>query len=175
MHIIISFFKKLSCLFFAYLLFFSLFTPQFFHQVHAQSSNPLHLNTTLKSLSTQSNTFVYTTISYSWSGGQLQRDLTKDDISVTETMLWQETTITKDQYFRVITPTEWENIRLTDIIFLFDDSWSMKDEQEQIKNNIKTFIDTLISQWIDTRLWIIQFGQKEKTPKDTKDDHQSSK
>ncbi len=50
---------------------------------------------------------------------------------------------------------------LLDMVFLVDDSGSMRPYQLAIKNNIKAFADDMIASGIDVRFAIVRFGQRD--------------
>lgn len=53
--------------------------------------------------------------------------------------------VSDDEYFQVIAPDGHNQIRLVDVVFVFDDSRSMRNEQQAIKNNIGSFVQALDS------------------------------
>jgi len=59
----------------------------------------------------------------------------------------------------VTQPNEGGGVRLADFVFLVDNSGSMGDEQQAVKDNLKAFVDSLVARKIDFRLGLVRFGQ----------------
>ncbi|GBE30094.1 bacillopeptidase F precursor [bacterium BMS3Bbin04] len=57
-----------------------------------------------------------------------------------------------------VTPPQGGN-QLVDIVFLMDNSGSMGGEQQQVRDNVEAFLDSLDSRGIDYNLGLVRFGQ----------------
>ena len=63
--------------------------------------------------------------------------------------------------FGVVPPGEGNNTRLTDIIFLMDNSGSMSEEQAQVKANVNKFLTSLNRSGINYSLGLCRYGATE--------------
>lgn len=62
------------------------------------------------------------------------------------------------QYFAVTPPYSGEGIRAVDMVFLIDDSGSMWPYIEAVLNNVRSFVDSMTAEGIDTMLGLVRFG-----------------
>ena len=148
--------KKLISLFLTFVLVFLIPIPEVIVSLDtAHASSQEELTASLKSLVVSDEEFVYSQVNFSSSWSSFSWSLTEDNIYILE----DGTTIDKDEYFQVSPPSENSSSNIADIIFIIDDSWSMWWEQTQVKSNIKSFADDLVTESIDIRLGIVQFWQ----------------
>ncbi len=78
--------------------------------------------------------------------------LTEKDIEVYENGVLQT------EGFKVIPPGQGSNTRLTDIVFMMDNSGSMSDEQAQVRNNVSNFVSNLSNKGIDYAIGLCRYG-----------------
>ncbi len=83
--------------------------------------------------------------------------LTEKDIEVYENGVLQT------EGFKVIPPGQGNNTRLTDIVFMMDNSGSMADEQAQIKANVSNFVSSLSNKGIDYALGLCRYGSNDNS------------
>jgi hypothetical protein len=81
--------------------------------------------------------------------------LTEKDIEVYENGVLQT------EGFKVIPPGQGSNTRLTDIVFMMDNSGSMSDEQAQVRNNVSNFVSNLSNKGIDYAIGLCRYGAYE--------------
>lgn len=121
---------------------------------YAQEPKPL--DATLVSLNPQNFPFVYMNVAVN-SFGQGISDLTQSNFEV-----YENGTLQTD-YFEVTPPQAGAGSRLTDIIFLMDNSGSMGDEINAVSNNVIDFVDNLSTAGIDFALGLCRFGSTENS------------
>ncbi len=63
--------------------------------------------------------------------------------------------------FQVTTPGQGNNQRLVDIVFLMDNSGSMGDEQDAVRQNVHDFVSQLVASGANYALGLIRFGSSE--------------
>ena len=112
------------------------------------------LEAVLSSLNHQNFPFIYMNVAVSSEGEPLD-DLTEDNFQVTENDELQE------QFFDVIPPEEGGRVRLSDIVFLMDNSGSMQEEQEAVRINVVNFVNDLVGAGIDFNLGLCRFGAEQ--------------
>ncbi len=110
------------------------------------------LETTLKSLDSNNFPFIYTAVAVD-TGSKPVAGLTKADFTAFEDGRLQT------DFFDVTPPDSGGSVRILDFIFVIDNSGSMQEEHEQVKNNVKAFVDSLSARQIDVRLGLVRFGQ----------------
>lgn len=110
------------------------------------------LNLTLKSFSSTNFPFIFAQVSIDTAGIQIP------NLSV-DNFLALENNIVQTDYFQVTPPDSSGGVRISDIIFLMDNSGSMSDVQTAVVNNVRQFVDSLIARGIDMRLGLVRFGQ----------------
>ena len=93
--------------------------------------------------------YMYTTVEVL---GRPYPDLTYTDFEVHENGVLQANA------FEVIPPTEGGGARLADIVFLMDNSGSMKGEQDQVRDNVIDFVDALAESGVDFALGLCRYG-----------------
>ncbi|MFQ5639866.1 MAG: VWA domain-containing protein, partial [bacterium] len=111
-----------------------------------------NLEATLRSLDSNNFPFIFTTIAVD-TGGQPVGGLTKADFTAFEDGRVQT------DFFEVTPPEEGGNVRILDFVFIIDNSLSMQAEQQEVKDNVKAFVDSLGARQIDVRLGLVRFGQ----------------
>jgi hypothetical protein len=111
-------------------------------------------------LSASSDRFPFINLTFSIpSNGTL---LSQDNFSITED--------SKPQFIREFIPPESSSgpdtspVRAVDIVFVHDDSSSMRDEAEQVKANIQSFLDALSKSGLDFRLGLVPYGGNTSSP-----------
>jgi|GEM_PF-2798578 len=118
-----------------------------------QTDEPPHLQATLLSLDHQHFPFVYLSVSVrrcdeGVSGiDQENFELTEDGISQSG-----------NDSFEVVPPATGGGVRVVDIVFLMDNSGSMKDEQDAVRNHVSAFVDDLAGSGVDYQLGLCRFG-----------------
>lgn len=120
-------------------------------QKENQPSAPV-LNATLRSLDSNNFPFIFTTVTVD-TGGAAVGKLTAANFTATENGVLQT------DFFQVTQPNDGGGVRLADFVFLVDNSGSMDDEQQAVKDNLKAFVDSLVVRKIDFRLGLVRFGQ----------------
>lgn len=108
-----------------------------------------NLDVTLRSLASNNFPFIYTTVAVD-TGGQPVGGLTTPSFTAHEDGRLQT------DFFDVTAPQQGG---ILDFIFLIDNSGSMGPEQQQVRDNIKAFVDSLVARNIDLRLGLVRFGQ----------------
>lgn len=116
-----------------------------------QATPPL-LNATLRALDSNNFPFIFTTVAID-TGGQPVGKLTAANFTATEDGVLQT------DFFQVTQPDQGGGVRLADFVFLIDNSGSMIEEQQAVKDNLKAFVDSLVARKIDFRLGAVRFGQ----------------
>ncbi|MBD3382475.1 MAG: VWA domain-containing protein, partial [candidate division Zixibacteria bacterium] len=96
--------------------------------------------------------FIYSTVTVDTSGMGVP-DLTQGNFVVTEDGRVQT------DLFDVEPPTQGSGVRLVDFVFLIDNSGSMCDKIDSVRNNVNAFANSLASQGYDYRLGAVRFGQ----------------
>ena len=117
---------------------------------------PEPLEAILVSLNPQNFPFVYMNVAVN-SFGEGVPDLTQSNFQV-----YENGTLQTD-YFEVTPPQTGAGSRLTDIIFLMDNSGSMSDEINAVSNNVIDFVDNLTAAGIDFALGLCRFGASENS------------
>ncbi|MCK4553775.1 metallophosphoesterase [Candidatus Parcubacteria bacterium] len=145
---ILIFLKSLMmpCLLLA--LIFSILTAGI---IDASADNGISLETSLISLNHQKFPFVYLSAAVDISNGAIPI-LPKSNFQVYENQILQT------NYFDVIPPEQAGGIRLADIIFLMDNSGSMYEEQEAVRDNVIAFVNDLSASGVDFALGLLRFG-----------------
>jgi len=115
------------------------------------SSAPV-LNATLRSLDSNNFPFIFTTVAIDTSGISVGT-LTASNFTA------QEDNRLQTDFFQVTPPQQGGGVRILDFIFLIDNSGSMGPEQQQVKDNVSAFVDSLAKRQIDFRLGLVRFGQ----------------
>ncbi len=110
------------------------------------------LDATLLSLDSNNFPFIFTTVAVD-TNTQPVGGITKSDFTVFEDGR------TQTDFFEVIPPQQGGNVRTLDFVFVIDNSGSMIEEQQQVKDNVKAFVDSLEARKIDVRLGLVRFGQ----------------
>lgn len=110
------------------------------------------LNATLRTLDSNNFPFIFTTVAVD-TGGKPVGKLTAANFTATEDGVLQT------DFFQVTQPNDGGGVRLADFVFLVDNSGSMGDEQQAVKDNLKAFVDSLVARKIDFRLGLVRFGQ----------------
>ena len=82
---------------------------------------------------------------------------TEKDIQVFENGVLQT------EGYKVTLPGEGNNTRLTDIVFMMDNSGSMSEEQAQVRNNVYKFLTTLNRKGINFSLGLCRYGASENS------------
>lgn len=117
----------------------------------SNSSAPV-LNATLRTLDSNNFPFIFTTVAIDTSGVPVG-SLTTPNFTA------QEDNRLQTNFFQVTPPQQGGGVRILDFIFLIDNSGSMLEEQQQVKDNVAAFVDSLAKRQIDFRLGLVRFGQ----------------
>ena len=112
---------------------------------------PGPLSATMVNLNHQNFPFIYMNVAIDTSGVGYP-DLEQANFKVYENEVLQT------EYFEVTPPDSGGGYRLTDIIFLMDNSGSMAEEQNAVSNNVIDFVDNLKSSGIDFALGLCRYG-----------------
>jgi len=80
-------------------------------------------------------------------------DLGQSDFQITENGMSQA------DLFSVTPPSEGGGSRVADIVFLIDDSGSMSDKINAVRQNASNFVNNLAGEGVDFRLGLVRFGQ----------------
>ncbi len=70
-----------------------------------------------------------------------------------------EDDVLQTDYFQVIPPDSGGGSRLVDVVFIFDNSGSMGDEQQAVEDNITDFVNALVNSGVDLALGLTRYGQ----------------
>ncbi len=117
---------------------------------------PQPLRATLVSLNHQNFPFIYMNVAVDTFGVGFP-DLTQSNFKV------YENSMLSTDYFEVVPPDTGGGVRLTDIIFLMDNSGSMSEEQSAVRNNVFDFVNNLAASGIDFALGLCRFGASENS------------
>ncbi len=117
-----------------------------------KSSRVPTLGAILNSLDSNNFPFIFSHVSVD-TGGQPVGGLKKNNFTVFEDGVLQT------DFFDVTPPGSGGGVRILDFVFLIDNSGSMQDEQQQVKDNVRDFVDSLAARQIDVRLGLVRFGQ----------------
>ncbi len=104
------------------------------------------------SLNAQHFPFIYSNIDVSWDDNATDA-LTQANFAVYENGVLQT------DYFEVLPPQSGSGSRLADIVFIMDNSGSMSDKQNAVRNNVIAFVTSLQQSGIDFALGLCRFGQ----------------
>lgn len=116
---------------------------------HSPATAAATLNLTMRALASNNFPFIYTTVAADMDGAPIG-NLTQANFTAFEDGRLQT------DFFEVTLPKEGG---LLDFIFLIDNSGSMAEEHQQVKDNVKVFVDSLVARHIDLRLGLVRFGQ----------------
>jgi len=114
------------------------------------------LQATLVSLDHQMFPFIYLSVAVSRDGEAIST-LTKANFQVTENGTLQT------DYFDVIPPAAGGGVRAVDIVFLMDNSGSMGDEQDAVREHVHAFVDELEARGVNYQLGLCRFGASENS------------
>jgi hypothetical protein len=106
------------------------------------------LSASLVSLNAQGFPFIYMNVAVN-SGSSL---LGQSNFTVYENGVLQT------NYFQVTPPQSGSGSRLSDIVFLMDNSGSMSDDQAAVYNNVTQFVDNLAASQVNYALGLCRFG-----------------
>lgn len=112
---------------------------------------PGPLSATMVNLNHQNFPFIYMNVAIDTSGVGYP-DLQQSNFKVYENEVLQT------EYFEVTPPDSSGGYRLTDVIFLMDNSGSMSEEQNAVSNNVIDFVDNLSASGIDFALGLCRYG-----------------
>ncbi|MBD3183724.1 VWA domain-containing protein [Candidatus Poribacteria bacterium] len=143
--------RLLTLITFLLLLFVSMGYTQEEAGMSILDSESTDLNTNITSLNPQNFPFIYMNSSVDMSGQEVT-DLEQSNFRVYENGTLQT------EYFEVSPPGTSGGSRLTDIVFLMDNSGSMRDEQNDVRNNVIDFVDSLKLKGVDFALGLCRFG-----------------
>jgi len=116
------------------------------------SSTLGQLNLTLNSFSSSNFPFLYSQVTVDTSGVAV--------VNLPESAFRAfENGVLQTDFFQVTPPATGGGVRIADIIFVMDNSGSMDDIQAAVVNNVRQFVDSLVSRGIDMRLGLVRFGQ----------------
>lgn len=120
-------------------------------QIVTEGLEPLSIS--ILSLNHQRFPSIYLTTIVSLDGQGIA-NLTKEDFEVYENNVLQTD-------YDVIPPQQSGGVRLVDIVFLMDNSGSMADEQNEVRNNVIDFVNQLVAGGVDFALGLCRFGSSE--------------
>lgn len=113
---------------------------------------PEPLSATMVSLNHQNFPFIYMNVAVDTFGVGFP-NLTKANFQV------YENNVLQTDYLNVIPPETGGGSRLTDIVFLMDNSGSMAEEQNAVRNNVIDFVNNLRLAGVDFALGLCRYGQ----------------
>ena len=109
------------------------------------------LEAAMISLDHQNFPFIYLSVAVNRYGEGIST-LTKNNFQATENGVLQT------DYFDVIPPAAGGGVRVVDIVFLMDNSGSMEEEQNAVRDNVIEFVNDLVASDIDYTLGLCRFG-----------------
>ena len=109
------------------------------------------LEAAMVSLDHQLFPFIYLSVAVNRYGEGIST-LTKSNFQVTENGVLQT------DYFDVVPPQAGGGVRVVDIVFLMDNSGSMSQEQNAVRDNVIGFVNNLAASDIDYALGLCRFG-----------------
>lgn len=112
------------------------------------------LEAALVNLNHQNFPFIYSNVRVLRNGEALT-ELTKSNFQVFENDNLQT------DYFEVTPPETGGGSRVADIVFLMDNSGSMSDEQNDVRNNVIDFVNSLSNSGVDFTLGLCRYGQSD--------------
>ena len=121
-------------------------------EILLKSRDPLEVNIT--SLDHQNFPFIYMNVSVTSEG------IGVDNLDVSNFNAW-ENDVLQTNNFEVIPPDQGGGSRVTDIVFLMDNSGSMDLEIVAVSENVISFVDNLTAAGIDYSLGLCRFGADE--------------
>jgi len=120
----------------------------------AQATPPLQA--TLLSLDHQHFPFIYLSVSIR-RGEEGVLALSETSFELTENDISQ----TGNNSFEVVPPATGGGVRVVDVVFLMDNSGSMGDEQDAVREHVSAFVDDLAASGVDYQLGLCRFGARE--------------
>ena len=121
-------------------------------QINNNATTAALLDISLRTLDSNNFPFIFTTVSVD-TGAMPVGGLTNANFKA------YENNVLQTNFFNVTPPKSSGGVRLLDFIFIIDNSGSMQDEQQAVKDNVKAFVDSLQARNIDVRLGAVRFGQ----------------
>ena len=121
--------------------------------VQIDVDRPSPFSAEFTSINPQRFPFVFTNVVVDTFGTGIQ-SLSRSNFTIYEDGVEQ-----KDANFEVTPPNQSGGVRQVDIIFQMDNSGSMSDEQNAVRNNVFDFVDSLRASGVDYRLGLTRFGQ----------------
>lgn len=118
-------------------------------QFTVDTTDPLSAKIT--SINSQQFPFVFSNVAVDTSGTGIP-SLTRSNFTVFENGVQQT------ENFEVTPPEEGGGTRRVDVVFLMDNSGSMDDEQNAVRNNMIAFVDSLSASGVDFALGLCRFG-----------------
>ena len=109
------------------------------------------LAATLQNIDSNNFPFIFSTLTVE--GISSNSNLSKSNFTVYEDGRNQT------NFFDVVPPNTSGNVRLLDFVFVIDNSGSMRPEQQEVIDNVKSFVDELGNRGIDVNLGLVRFGQ----------------
>lgn len=111
---------------------------------------PASLNASLVALNPQTFPFIYMNI--------LVYSSKTDVLDASHFRVYENNALQND-YFKITPPQAGGGSRVADIVFLMDNSGSMSDEQNAVRNNVVDFVNNLLYSGVDFSLGLCRFGQ----------------
>jgi hypothetical protein len=124
------------------------------------------LNGNLNSLDAQKfPRFIFANMNVYDNSGNPVKGLDESNFSVTEEIQSVTKNVDKDATFKIFSSEDTTTKRPVDILFLMDNSGSMYDNQQAVKNNVEAFVDSLGGSGLSFRLGLCRFGQSQNLGK----------
>jgi len=117
-------------------------------------ADPPSLTATLVTLDHQNFPFIYLNVRLDVNSSTAAPQLPSFAVS--------ENGVPQTDYFQVTPPEASGGVRLVDIVFIMDNSGSMEEEQDAVRERVLDFVDDLAASAVDYALGLCRFGANEK-------------
>jgi len=132
------------------------FAGWYVDNVQITRDDPEPITATMKNLNSQNFPFVYMNIAVDTFGVGFP-GLTQSNFTV------YENNVLQTDYFQVVPPDTGAGVRLTDIVFLMDNSGSMSEEITAVRNNMIAFVNNLSTSGVNFALGLCRFGASQNS------------
>lgn len=130
------------------------FSGWYLDNVSITTETPATTTAGLRTINSQAFPFIFTDVDFSSTENACSLPVPNDDFTITEDGVVQ-------QILTFVPPDEGGGIRLADVVFVFDNSGSMSNEQAAVEANIIDFVDGLAASGVDFALGLTRYGQGE--------------
>jgi hypothetical protein len=128
------------------------FSGWYLDNISITTETPATTSASLRTINSQAFPFIFTDVDFTSTENACTLPVSNDDFTITEDGVVQ-------QILTFVPPDEGGGIRLADVVFVFDNSGSMANEQAAVEANIIDFVDGLAASGVDFALGLTRYGQ----------------